>query len=215
VQFRFNIPPRPPVRAVPAPDPWKAEPAPQRRQFQCRLDDGGWDDCRSPHILAGLAPGEHHFAVRGLSPVGRPGQAAHYDWLQLEPPATPPQPPAAPPQQFSIEPQAGALTDLLPGEPAQELPLLITNPNSGPIEVTSITVALSPAPADCPSDPNFVLVPSSVSPQAPLVVPANGSAALPTATATAPTIAMLDLPVNQNACQGAELPLVFSGEAHG
>lgn len=49
----------------------------------------------------------------------------------------------------------------------------------------------------------------------PLVVPAGGTVSLPSQGATAPTIAMLDLPTSQDSCQGIELPLAFSGEAHG
>jgi hypothetical protein len=47
------------------------------------------------------------------------------------------------------------------------------------------------------------------------MVPAEGSASLPSATVSAPTIAMLNLPVNQDACQGVEIPLDFAGEAQG
>ena len=46
-------------------------------------------------------------------------------------------------------------------------------------------------------------------------MPAEGSASLPSATVSAPAIAMLNLPVNQDPCQGAEIPLDFVGEAQG
>jgi hypothetical protein len=48
-----------------------------------------------------------------------------------------------------------------------------------------------------------------------LAVPANGSASLPAAGVAAPTIALRDLPFNQDACQGARFPLAFSGRARG
>jgi hypothetical protein len=48
-----------------------------------------------------------------------------------------------------------------------------------------------------------------------LAVPANSSASLPTATASAPTVSMLNLSVNQDACRGTEVPLVFNGAAQG
>lgn len=201
-QFRFHLTPR--ARAGrPRPVPPALGGAPAPRRFQCRLDGSDWEACGSPHPVAGLAAGGHEFAVRALSPVGRPGPAAHFAWEQLEP------------KPFSVEPRTGALDDLYPGDPAQELPVLITNPNPVPIFVTSLTVAVRTAPPGCPADPNFALAPSSVSPAAPLAVPTGGSIGLPSAAASAPAIALVDLPIDQNACKGAEIPLVFSGEAHG
>jgi hypothetical protein len=92
--------------------------------------------------------------------------------------------------------------------------ILITNPNSVPIEVTSLTIAIAGDPPDCPAE-NFALTQSSASPSTPAIVPAGGSISLPTATVSAPTIGMLNLSVNQDACLGADIPLVFNGEARG
>ena len=133
-----------------------------------------------------------------------------YSWQQAPPPS-----PAAQgdPKPFAIG-AAGELEDLYPGFPPQPVPLLITNPNGVPIEVTSVTVAIAADPPDCPAE-NFELTQASVSPTAPLTVPANGSVILPTVSASAPTISMLNLAVNQDACRGFEVPLAFSGEAHG
>ncbi|HEY6549651.1 MAG TPA: hypothetical protein VIY71_00450 [Solirubrobacterales bacterium] len=117
------------------------------------------------------------------------------------------------PKPFAIE-AWGELEELYPGYPPQPLPLLITNPNPVPIEVTSVAVAVADDPPECSAE-NFLLTPSSVSVTAPLVVPANGSVSLPTATASAPTISMPNLSVNQDACRGAEVPLVFDGQAQG
>ena len=104
---------------------------------------------------------------------------------------------------------------MLPGDPPQPLPVLIVNPNSVPIEVTSLTVAIAEDPPGCPGDPNFELVPASASPSGPLTVPAGGSVSLPSARVSAPTIALRSLPINQNACQGARVQLTFSGQARG
>jgi hypothetical protein len=114
---------------------------------------------------------------------------------------------------FSIE-SPGRLEDLLPGHPAQQVPILIANPNSVPIEVTSLTVAIAGDPPDCPAE-NFALTQSSVSAATPVTVPGGGSVSLPTATVSAPAIGMLNLSVNQDACRGADIPLVFHGEARG
>jgi hypothetical protein len=201
-QFRFHV--ALPEQQGSGPGPSPVGPSPERwRRFECRLDGGEWDECASPHLLRGLEPSEHSFAVRALNRRGLSGQVARYRWALLEP------------KEFSVEPLAGSLDELMPGAPAQPLPVRIANPNPAPIEVTSLTVAVTPEPSTCPAAPNFEVIPSSLSPEAPLTVPARGSVSLPTATATAPAVAMRELPINQNACQGATVHLDFSGEAHG
>lgn len=208
VQFRFHVPPRV-QRARPASPGPAGEPKPPR-PFQCRLDGGTWESCSSPYRLGKLAPGGHAFAVRALNRANRPGPAVSYSWRQADPPPAPQQ---ADPKPFAIEAR-GELEDLYPGYPPQSVQLLITNPNPVPIEVTSVSVAIAGDSPGC-SPENFALTPSSVSPAAPLAVPANGSVSLPTASASAPAISMLNLSVNQDSCRGAEVPLVFAGEAHG
>jgi hypothetical protein len=200
-QVRFHVA-LPEQDAAPGPGPAAPTP-PRRRRFECRLDGSEWDECASPYLLRGLDPGEHSFAVRALNRRGLVGLAARYRWALLEP------------KEFSVEPLAGSLEELVPGAPAQPLPVRIVNPNPAPIEVTSLTVAVSPEPTACPADPNFEVIPSSLSPAAPLTVPAGGSASLPTALASAPAVAMRELPIDQNACQGASVHLDFSGEARG
>jgi hypothetical protein len=215
-QFRFHVPPRAQRPARPAsPEGPSTGGAPTRR-FQCRLDGGGWRSCESPQRLFGLALGAHAFAVRALSRGERPGPASSYSWRRVEPASTPqasPAPQAVDPKPFSIE-LGGELDDLFPGYPAEQLPVLVVNPNPVAIEVTNLTVALAGAPPGCPAE-NFELTPSSASPAAPLIVPAGASTSLPTAAVSAPAISMLNLPVNQDACRGSQVPLVFAGEARG
>jgi hypothetical protein len=115
--------------------------------------------------------------------------------------------------EFTVEPYGAPLEPLMPGEPAQPLPVRIGNPNPAPIEVTGLTVTVTPDPPGCPADPNFAVTPATLSPAAPLGVPAGGSAEVP--AATAPTLALRELPSDQNSCQGATVHLVFSGEARG
>jgi hypothetical protein len=208
IQFRFHVPPRPQRGGAPAPGPVDEQRS--RRRFQCKLDGGGWGDCSSPYPLSDLAIGDHAFAVRAFNRADRPGPVASYSWQQASPPPPPAQ---ADPKPFTIE-LGGALEDLYPGYPPQPLPLLIVNPNPVPIEVTSVTAAIAGDSPGCAAE-NFSLTPSSVSPATPLALPANASVSLPTATAAAPTISMLNLSVNQDACRGAAIPLVFAGEAHG
>lgn len=208
-QFRFHVPPRSRRPSETSPKP-RGVPTVSTRRFKCSLDEGEWKACSSPHRLTGLAFGMHTFAVRALSRAGRPGPANSYSWRQIE---SSPAQPQVDPKPFSIE-LRGELEELYPGHPPQQVPVLVTNPNPAPIEVTSLTIAIANEPQGCPGE-NFVLTPSSVSPAAPLLVPAGASVSLPTATASVPTISMLNLSVNQNPCQGAEVPLVFNGQAHG
>lgn len=200
-QFRFHVPP-PPQQPVGRGGPGPSTPPPsKRRRFECRLDGAGWTGCASPRVLPALGPADHSFAARALSPQGRPGPAAHYAWAQLQP------------MEFTVEPYGAPLEPLMPGEPAQSLPVRIGNPNPAPIEVTGLTVTVTPDPPGCPADPNFAVTPATLSPAAPLGVPAGGSADLP--AGAAPTLALRELPSDQNACQGATVHLVFSGEARG
>jgi hypothetical protein len=203
-QFRFHVapPPAQPGSGRPAPSR-PTPPAANWRRFQCRLDGSAWADCSSPLVLPKLAPGNHAFAVRALSPREQPGPAAYYRWSQLEP------------KELTIEPQVGSLEELMPGAPAQPLPVRIGNPNPVPIEVTSITVAVSPDHPGCASNPNFAVTAASLTPTAPLTVPAGGAIDLPNPASSAPTLALRELPVDQNACQGASVNLLFSGEARG
>lgn len=201
-QFRFHVAPPP----APTGGSGQGKPArspKRRRQFECRLDDGNWADCSSPYVLPGLQAGEHAFAVRALSPRERSGPAAHYNWLQLEP------------KEFTIDPLFGSLAALMPGAPPQQLPVRIGNPNPMTIEVTGLTVTVSPDRPGCAADPNLAVVPSSLSPAMALSIPSGGSATLPSGSATAPTLELRELPIDQNACQGATLELTFSGEARG
>ena len=51
------------------------------RKFECRLDDGPFQDCVSPHNLPGpLAFGEHTFAVRATDFAGNTGEPARHSW---------------------------------------------------------------------------------------------------------------------------------------
>jgi hypothetical protein len=210
-QFRFHVPPRSrSLRPSPPEPPGPPGRPEQLRRFQCRLDGGRWRACSSPYRLSGVALGAHAFAVRAFNRADRPGPAVGYSWRQAEPA---PGGDETDPKPFSIE-LSGQLEELYPGFPAQPVPVLIANPNPVPIEVTSLTVAIADDPPGCSAE-NFSLTPSSASPAAPVRVPAGESVSLPTAAVSAPTIGMPNLSVNQDACHGVDVPLAFSGEAHG
>jgi hypothetical protein len=201
-QFRFHVAPPPARSEAPAPSA-PAQPVAKWRRFECRIDGDEWSPCSSPHVLVGLDTGLHSFAVRALNRRDQFGKPVHYRWTQLEP------------MEFTIDPLFGELPELMPGDPAQQLPVRISNPNPAAIEVTGLTVSVVPDRVGCAADPNFAVTPAGLTPEAPLSIPADGSAILPTSTAGAPTLALRELPVDQNSCQGASLHLVFSGEARG
>jgi len=177
--------------------------SPAGLRFHCRLDGGRWRSCQTPAVVPGLAPGSHSFAVRAVSRLGRPGPAAGFRWTLLKPKA------------FAIEPQFSSVGALFPGAAPRQLPVLLRNPNPVPILVTKVRVTVSADPPGCGGGANFELIPASPSRRAPLRLAAGASLGLPSPGATAPAIALRDLPVNQDACQGATLPLRFSGEARG
>jgi len=171
-------------------------------RFQCKLDGAAWKACRSPHTTASIAAGAHSFSVRAVRKSVR-GPSARFKWTKVDP------------QPLTVEPRPTSLTGLYPGGGAQAIPVRIANPNSVAVTVTSLTVAVSADPPGCPADPNLELGPSSLSPTAPLVLPAGGELTLPTAAISAPTIALRELPFNQDACQGASFPLRLDAEARG
>lgn len=178
----------------------------RRVRLRCRLDRRRWRRCRKRVAYRRLAPGPHRFRVRAVVRRGRHvrrGTPARFAWRVLEP------------RELSIAPRLGRLSSLLPGGPPQALPLTVGNPNPAPVFVTSVTVTAGGDPPGCPSAENLALAAAGVSPAAPLRIPPRASAALPAPGVAAPTIQLRNLPVNQDACQGASFPLSFSGRARG
>jgi hypothetical protein len=233
-EFSFAQPQRPPARARPG----------RPLQYECRLDEGGWEKCESPSVVRGLGLGRHGFEVRATNSAGRSGPPAGRVWRVIkraraeapEPVPVEPAPPSAPvvapvtpvpPEEpdeptppdgksLEIEVDTSALQPLFPGEPAQPLPVTVINPNSEPVLVTALTFSADSGTPECDATTNFELTPAAVSGQLPLEVPAESSASLSAGGAIAPPqIAMRELPLNQDACQGATLQLDFEAEAHG
>jgi hypothetical protein len=172
-------------------------------RFLCRLDDSGWRSCRSPAVFARLATGSHAFSVRALNGRSASSATARFRWTRLEP------------KDFSIDPDLSGLGALYPGAPPAPLPLTVSNPNDAPILVVGLRVSVAANPSGCPGADNLALGQSSASPSTPLKVPARGSAHVPTARVSAPTIQLRDLPFDQDACQGTRFPLEFTGSARG
>ncbi len=173
---------------------------------QCRLDSGAWIACSSPAMYVGLAPGVHLFCVRAVNGAGVVGAESCVAWTIVASPSAP-----EPSSPFTITSTfPGTLT---PGS-SQVLPLRISNPFGFAIRVTSITVTIRPgsSQAGCDGQANLAIAQSNTSGGSiSFVVPAQSSVTLPQGAATAPTVAMLDLPTNQDACKGAVFTADYSG----
>jgi hypothetical protein len=217
-------------------DRWRAA------RFQCSLDGSRWKSCKSPTRYPGpLAGGWHTFRVRALAKA--PGAARRhafsrptsYTWLvdprppvphiahpaDLASPNPPPsidQPPSPnpPPSGLSFSIAAGEIVGvpLYPGAAPRTIALTLSNPNDVAIFVTGLSVTVPSGPPGCDPAANLGVVQSDVSSLAPLDVPAHSSVTLPAQGRSAPTIQLVDLPINQDACQNARFPLSFAGSAH-
>jgi len=171
--------------------------------FLCKLDGAGWKRCGSGVAYRGLAVGAHRFLVRAEEGRGARSWPVRFDWVQAEP------------KSFSIAAELSGLSRLYPGAGPVALPLTLTNPNSALIFVTSLRVSVARDPAACPSTANLELIQANASEKRPVKIPAGASVRLPANGVAPPAIALRDLPVNQDPCQGVQFPLAFSGEAHG
>jgi hypothetical protein len=170
--------------------------------YECRLDND-WSVCATPKTYTGLDADRHTFSVRAVDAAGNRSTPATFTWTITR----------ATNRDFTITGSAGGL--LYPGAPARAIALTLTNPNSVAIYVTSlqVTVASSSRPG-CSAATNLALTQSNVSSAAPARVPAGGSVTLPVQGVSAPTIRMVNLPVNQDACKNASFALSYSGSAH-
>jgi len=171
-------------------------------RYECSLDDDR-SACSSPKSYSGLDTGRHTFAVRAIDAAGNRSNWAIYSWTVTR----------ATSRDFSISGNASAL--LYPGAPPQPIALTLSNPNSVAIYVTSLQVAVTASSSPgCSPAANLALTQSSASSSAPVRVPAGGSVTLPAQGVSAPTLRMLNLPVNQDACKNARFTLGYSGSAH-
>lgn len=171
--------------------------------FECSIDGQPWMRCAPSITYGGLEPGTHVFWARALDSAGNVSQIASYTWTIAA---------DARGVQFTITGDASG--PLYPGGAARLIALTVINPNGVPIYVTSLTaaVAASSLPTGCSASGYRVAQPSI--PGSGVAVPANGSVTLPAQGATTATVAMLDLPSDQDACRGARLSLTYSGSAH-
>jgi hypothetical protein len=182
---------------------WASHPATDVNHYECREDEHAWFRCTSPLTYTVSGDGEHQFAVRALDAAGNASGEAGYRWKLSS---------GGNHLPFTISGNAGG--QLYPGAPPRALALTLSNPNGVAIFVTALSVTVSTSPAGCPAASNLALTQSNASSATPVQVPAKGSVTLPAQGVSAPTVQLLDLPVNQDACRGAGFGLAYTGSAH-
>jgi hypothetical protein len=171
--------------------------------YRCSLENGSWQTCATPYSFTAGAinNGQHQFAVQAVDSAGNISGNASYIWkitLTRMP--------------FGI---TGSVTGIEIGVWSTAA-VMLTNPNSVPISVTGLTVAVSAqsTPFGCPSSGNIEVSQSNASATLTVNIPANGSILLPAGTVTAPRIRLINLPtVNQDVCKGKSFALSYSGTA--
>lgn len=167
--------------------------------LRCRLDRQAPEACNPISLYSQLKPGPHTFVVKARRP-GRPPIEASFEWTVLEP------------KPFTIEAPAADVGPLYPGAAPLPIPVVISNPNPVSITVTSLRVAADGGAPGCDPAANLTLTAPDLA-AARLQIPAHDSLSLPGGGVAAPTIALRELDVDQDACQRATFALSFSGSA--
>ncbi|MGI8573630.1 MAG: hypothetical protein ACR2L9_13525 [Solirubrobacteraceae bacterium] len=176
----------------------------QPMRLECKLDHSVWRPCSVRVAYERLRVGEHTFFARMISASGPASRAIAFRWRVMALAGAP----------FSIVsgPVPGALT---PGGSPLPIPITLVNPGNAPILVASLRVTAVSSPPGCPAASNVVLSQSNVSPAHHVAVAAHGSVSLPAQGVSQPQIALINLPVNQDACQGGSFVLGMTGSASG
>ena len=106
--------------------------------------------------------------------------------------------------------QTSAVANLFPGAPPQALSGNFTNPNVGPVQVTSVTAVVDPAfnshadvtkPACTPAD--FVI--GGAAPVGAQIAPGAGVGAW-----GGLTLSMVNSPTNQDNCKNVTVPILYT-----
>lgn len=167
--------------------------------LRCRIDRRPLRDCEESVLYRGVGVGTHTFFVQAVR-RGRAVAHASFAWTVLEP------------KPFTVSPRLDGVGPLYPGTAPTPIPVVVTNPNAIAITVTSLRVSASGGTAGCDAATNLVLTAPPLA-GGRLRIAAHGSVSLPSAAVAAPAIALRELPVNQDACKGADFDLAFSGSA--
>ena len=169
--------------------------------FQCRLD-GAARKCGSSANYSALSLGTHTFCVEAVDKAAKASLPTCFSWTIVSATALP----------FSIGGTGQGL--FYPGGSRVPVNLVISNPNTSPITLTSVTATITGTSARGCSVANFAVVAQlSATPTV-----AAGStvslSALGVPVASWPQLQMIDSG-NQDACKGATVSLAFAGTASG
>jgi hypothetical protein len=118
-------------------------------------------------------------------------------------------------KSFSIGSAGKKPPALHPGSRPSPIALTLANPNRARIFVTRLRVAVTSSTPSCPSAQNLRIVQSNATRAHPIAIPARSSVRLPANGRSAPTIQLVERPVNQDGCKGVRFKLRFSGKAYG
>jgi hypothetical protein len=160
---------------------------------------GSPQPCASPltYNVATTNNGVHQFAVEALDAFGNVSPAAKYSWKV---------PKSALP--LTVGGNAGIV---YPGGGPSAFQTTITNPNTGPVTITSLTVALGAMPSGCQAG-WFAFTQSNASPSQPITVPGSGSVTLPDPVhapgVNAPSVSMSDNG-DQTSCKAQTVPVSY------
>lgn len=170
-------------------------------KLRCRLDRQPARGCGDAVVYRGVGVGPHTFYVQALR-RGRVTARSDFGWTVLEP------------KPFTVTPRLPNVGPLYPGAEPSSIQVVISNPNPVAIAVTSLRVSASGGAPGCAPAQNLTLTAPALG-GGKLRIAAHGSVSLPSATVAAPTIALRELPVPQDACKNASFNLAFSGSAGG
>jgi len=162
-------------------------------------EDGG--RCAELVELAGLSGrnGGHVLRVVAIGVRGSRSQTIAYRWTIV------------PETTFTLSLARPAQEQLYPGGPALAIPLVIGNPSDQTLFVERLVVTASTDSASCPASRNLKVTGSDVSGRRPIRVGPHEQVTLPAEGVTAPTVRMLELPVNQDGCKDARVKLHYVG----
>ena len=163
---------------------------------------GSPQPCSSPltYNVSTTNNGMHQFAVEAVDTSGNISTPTKYQWKV---------PKSALP--LTITGNAG---NVYPGGPSSSFLTKISNPNTGPVTVTSLNVTLGAMPSGCQAS-WFTIQQSNVSPSQPITVPGNGTVTLPDSVnapgVTAPSVSMSDSG-DQTGCENATIPVLYDND---
>jgi len=175
----------------------------QHDGFQCRLDNAAFAPCGSEGVTYDhLALGPHCFEVLAVH-GGLRSAPTSFCWRCR---------PVAIRGEFTI---GGNTAQLFYPGTSQVLDLSITNPFKVAIKVLSVSITVDPSStkSGCRGSVNLLVTQPL---RATLAVPADSTKSLSQLGVLRgkwPVLTMPDLPVNQDACEGATLTLVYHGTA--